>query len=228
MTFDSNDSPLTTRGAAEDLIPSYSDSGGSSDADKRIERWIMEGSDTLRSMTGREFHWTTGYVERVAARGEKEIWVTDHVPVDTINSITYDSGNSTSTIDADSYEHIADSKRRDVGTIRRITGMWTSTAQVQDGIVQNLQPGTEERLYKVDYDGGWVTQKQDDDDASLTRDLPHDLEGAVLDYVKMQEARHGQDPAVEKWSAESVSVTYRGQEVPQRMASVADFYTLPH
>lgn len=221
MTFPANRDPLTDRSGAEDVIPSYSDGGGTTDDDKRIERWILEGSKRMRQLADRQFHYETAYTERTSAHGEREIWVNDHVPIDTINSITYDSGDDTTTVDSDSYEPIGDGQ----GTIRRIDGLWTSTAQIQAGIVQGHQPGTEERLYKVDYDGGWITPKQDTDGVG-TRDLPHDVEGAVLDYALMKESRHGQDPNIQKLSLGQGTVQYGGFEVPQRMAAVADSYKL--
>lgn len=222
MSFSADDNPLTDREAVATVLPDYSDGGGTTDDDKRIERWILQASSTLRTLADRQFHYESGYTERVPAAGEREIWVNDHVPIDTIDKIVWDSGDGTTTVDADSYEALDDEQ----GTIRRISGLWVSTAQTQAGIVQNQQPGTEEEIYKVTYDGGWITPKQGTDGVG-TRDLPYDVEEAVLAYVAMKEARHGADPNVKKISLGKGSVTYQGKKVPHKMAQVADDYTLP-
>lgn len=212
---------LTDEGAVEDVIGAYT-SGASQDEDDRVARWIKEGSDLLKSMTGREFYWVTGYTERTSAVGASNIYVRDHVPIDAITSIEYDHDPSSSatTVDSDNYEAVGQGQ----GTIRH-DSLWTSTEEHRAGPVGGHQPGTAEDVIKVTYDGGWKTPEQDTQGVGA-RDLPYDVEMAVLSHVELKWHRNGQSPGVESLSMADGSISYRGMQTTDRMQMIAHEYRL--
>lgn len=215
-------SDLTDRDAVEDVIDAYT-AGGNAGDDDQVIRWIREASDLLRSGAGREFYWQSGYTERTDARDAPEIFVRDHVPIDSISKIVRQNDPSTggTTVDSDTYEAAKDG----LGTVRRVHGVWLSTAMGRAGPVGGRQPGTEQPILKVTYDGGWKTPEQDTQGVG-TRDLPWDVEGAVLSHVELKWHRNGQSPGVKSLSMADGSITYRGQETTTRMKGVADEYRL--
>lgn len=213
-------SDLTDRTAVEDVIAGYTAGANAQDDDKVI-RWIREGSDLLRSMAHRQFYWTTGYTERTRAHGSDEIYVRDHVPIDAISKIERQNDPSTSatTVDSDSYEATSDG----LGTIRRVHGLWSTTATRRGGPVGGPQPGTEQPILKVTYDGGWKTPEQANQNVGA-RDLPWDVESAILSHVELQWHSDGQNPNIESLSMADGSITYRGTETTERMSQIADEY----
>jgi len=79
--------------------------------------------------------------------------------------------------------------------------------------VQGGKTASQRPIYLVTYTGGWITPKQDDDGVG-TRDLPWDVEQAVLDQVTFLEDRHEFGFNVSKIDMDDGSVSFmKGQPV---------------
>ena len=113
----------------------------------------------------------------------------------------------------------------DAGFIRRITGGWAWTTRSAGGVTHDPLAGAEESLYTVTYTGGYVTPQQAADDAELTRDLPYDIERAVIDMVKALYWGRGRDPGVRGKSVSRASVQYGGalMELPNVQTVIARY-----
>jgi len=215
------DNALTDLDAIAGELPGYTKGATTAD-DDRITRYINAASDLFEDWTGRSWHYVSGYTERARAYGTAELIVEDHLPIDTVNSVTWDNGDFTDTVDADDYEVV----KPESGEVRKINGIWPSTALHQAGTVQKTQPGSEQPLYVVDYDGGYVTPK-DATDTGMDRTLPWHIEQAVIAFVVMRESMRGQNPAVSSISMDDGSIDFvavRGRRVPTQFASAADQY----
>jgi len=200
--------------------------GSDTDRDARIEDYINEVSDLIERGASRRFYWVTGYTERAVSTGINTIRVTDHLPIDTINSITFDDGDTSSTVDSDLYE-VAGDEQKDLGIIRRVgAATWQDTRVTEIEVQAHRVPGSAEPLYEVDYDGGYVTREQADNDPSLTRSLPYDLERAAIDYAIMQQSNKGGDKSVQKISMDDGSITFfKGMRVPRSVPRAIHRYT---
>lgn len=182
--------------------------GGSQDA--RLERYITVASDLFEQLTGTKWHRQSGHVERVEGFGTPVLYLSDYLPIDSVSSVVFDDGDSTSTVDADDYEVT----RPELGELRYIGGGWLDTTVYRQDVSTERLPGTEEALYKVTYTGGYITPKQDTDGVG-TRDLPHGLEQAIVDYVAMRWHQQGKDQTVSREKLGSWSASYvDGHRVP--------------
>jgi len=211
MALSLREKDLTDDNGLEDEL------GVTSPGDKEY-RWVREGSDLFRKLTHTEWYYKSGHTERVAGYGTETLHVSDHLPIDTVNSIEYDTGNNTTTVDSGDYEVIENEK----GAIRKINGVWRDTAKTETNIAIHSVPGSEEKLFKVDYDGGYYTPEQDNQNVG-TRDLPWDIERAVLEFVAMRSEQSGSNTAVQKVSVESGSITYMQGPGGGRIAVPASF-----
>jgi len=191
--------------------------GANTSRDERIEGYINAFSDLFERETGRRWYWVTNHLERVGMTGGRELRVYHHRPIDTVNSIHYDDGQTRTEIQSDQYE-VRGERHARRGIIRRIHGAWEDTRVVEMEIQSYHVPGTAEPVYEVDYDGGYVTPEQATNSQSLTRDLPDDIERACIQYAVMQASREGQDPTVESISMDAGSVNFRGLPMPRASA----------
>lgn len=199
-----NENALTTlsRVALElDITP-----GEDADTDTLLKHYINAISDEFQQATGRQFYNKQGHEETAKGYSSDILMVKDHVPIDTITKIEYDDGETTIEIDAEHYE-IEDA---DAGMIRRISGLWKYTGRTEIGARENSLHGTERGLYKVTYDGGFVTPQQAFDDNTLTRDLPSSIEQAVVTRVVQQYRKKGRDLDVISESLGDATVRYAG------------------
>jgi hypothetical protein len=186
-----------------------------------LERYINVASDLFSQMVGRDLHYREDVAEKVASGGDVRLVVYEATPIDSITSIVIDDGVTSSTVDSDDYR-IEDA---DAGLIEQIDGTWEDT-EVYAWNIERETKGRQLAHYTVTYDGGWVTQEQDDNDGTLTRDLPYDIEQAVIDYVVMKDARRGRDTAVKSMSNLSASVAYMDQEVPPSFVNAVRRYKI--
>jgi len=154
-------------------------------ADAYLERQINVYSDLFEQATGRPWHRDDAYTESVTSTGDTRLHL-ERRPVRSVAEVKVDGD----TVDADDYE-IVDG---DLGYLRKIDGRWEHTGAG--------------RLVEVTYDGGHVTPKQVDDGEFSDRDLPHDIEQAVIDSVVNAYARKGQPSNVSAESIDTASVDY--------------------
>jgi len=195
------DNALTNLAAVEDVIPDYT-KGSSTDDDDRIIRFINAASWLFAEVADRKFHRESEHEERVRAYGTPELYVSEFLPVDSISSIKWDVSDTSDTIDASNYEIF----NAETGYIHA-DGVWSDTGLTQSGIVQGGKTASQRPIYLVTYTGGWITPKQDDDGVG-TRDLPWDVEQAVLDQVTFLEDRHEFGFNVSKIDMDDGSVSF--------------------
>lgn len=207
---------MTTLATALDELGLTND-GGAQDA--RVERYIMAGSELMSKLCNRNLYRAADHVERVAGAGGVYLVVNDHRPIVSIDSIVWDPRDgTTTTVDSDDYA-ISDAG---AGKIEYVGGAWDSS-RVQVQRIERTPTGRALPRYKVTYTGGWITPKQDDDGVG-DRDLPYDLEDAVLQYVSMRWSRRGQDASVASKKVGPASVTYNGHTVPPAFKQAAQKY----
>ena len=178
--------------------------------DDTLKRMINAASAQIAGFCNRSFYYETGKVEYVAGYGTPYLRVSKY-PLEAITSIVYlssFSGTTGSTISSNDY--VIRERDKQSGRIFREDG-WLWTAAMLGGATYPAFPGTESPLYKVTYSGGYVTQQQDDDDnpsASVTRDLPYDLEDACIQLAAQRYLSSGDDRRINAEKLMSYSVTY--------------------
>lgn len=187
------------------------------DEDITLERYIRVASNEFEQKTSREYGYVTGHTEDVSSDTGRILQVKQKLPIDSINSIEKDTGNSTDTVDSTNYE-IQDAQ---AGQIRRTQGYWDNTSATIPSI-EPIQTGEDLTLYTVDYDGGFVTPQQDANDSSLSDDLdrlPPEIENAVISRVVDMYRSQGRDSNIRKESILDASVTYE----TDRSAKLTEF-----
>lgn len=176
-----------------------SELGLSSGTDTSIlERLINTYSSLFVEATGRAWHRESGYVEKVVSTGDTRLMVS-RTPVVSIAQIDVKG----ETIDASDYE-IEDA---DLGYIRRKDhATWESTAVGRRRI--EYHPTYYEKRVEVTYEGGYVTPKQVDDGTFTPRDLPHDIEAAIIASVTNGYRLQGAPSNIDSESIGSASVSF--------------------
>lgn len=215
------DSALTTLAAIE------GETGlDTSEAPDFFKRRVNVATHLVESITDRKWHHVEDFQERVAAYGDYELRVRKHLPLVSISSIEYGAkASDLEEIEADSYTIFEGAEKH--GVITRLDQRWRDTRVVdRSGYSNRMIPDTEKPLYLVTYTGGYITPHQVDEGLYVDRDLPWDVEQAVIDYCAMQYHQRGTDPTVAAESMDMGSITYvlvDGQRVmvPASMARLA-------
>jgi hypothetical protein len=184
---------LTTLQALKDEL-GITDSG----EDAKLEALINRYSDRIATYCNREFHYEAARSENFAGYGYTTVDV-EKPPLKSITSITYNGD----TLDSASYE-IHDTN---AGTIYR-TARWIWPVDSIQEITAIPIPGSERKRYTIVYTAGWVTPQQAIDDATLTRDLPYDIEEACLWACTSKYRNTGRNTAVKSEKLGDWQVTY--------------------
>lgn len=181
-----------------------------------LEPLIEEASALLQKECGRNFYRAAAAAEKVKGYATPRLSLRKHVPLVSITSIVLDDGDSSSTVSASNYEI----ENADAGFVRDIGGRWAFTGRGSTDITRDPLIGTEEALYTVTYAGGYITPNQDP--SVGTRDLPYDIERAVIDMVKGLYYGRTRDPGVASKGVSKASATFRGSllELPNVMSVV--------
>jgi len=216
-----SDEPLTDKSAVKSKRGL--DLSGT-DWDTAIDAWIREASRHLTDAIGRSLHRVSGHTEKLGTRGSQSLYVRDHLPVVEVAEVTYDG----ETVDAADYELGAAPE----GELLRKHGYcWHNTSYAAGWQGKRDDPRPPEKLYAVTYEGGYVTPVQapfgPDSDA---RDLPWDIEGAIIEYCVMKYHQAGTDQtAVQEKLGDSSKkwATVDGRRVPHSFADVVDRYQKP-
>lgn len=185
-------------------VSTVQDELGISGSTSTLERYIRQASDFFRRLTGRRWYEETEYVEEVAGYRGKRLLVFDHLPIDQIRTIEIKIDDTTDELNSGAYE-IEDAQS---GFIRRIDG---SSWELTESYFSNIEPeytGENLKLYRVTYDGGYVTP-EDASQNNKTRDLPYDIEDAVIDFVTSKYVKKGSGSAVDSESIMSASIDYQ-------------------
>jgi len=148
--------------------------------DKQLFDLIQQATDFIVRYTGRRFV-KQSYTETVGSRGTPNI-VLQNVPVVSITGVEYRG----STVSSTSYE-IEDA---DAGIVFNKVG-WTDTQVKRLGI--GLTPTRfRHKDWSISYQAGYVAPGSTDG----ARTLPHDVERACIDLVKMWYYQRSDDPSV--------------------------------
>jgi hypothetical protein len=131
--------------------------------------------------------------------------------VNSITSVTYLSGSAE---DSSTYG-IGDSK---VGELYRISGTWAGLDWHYGDTSQTVFTGQGRKVWTIVYSGGWYTPRQDDEDGAVTRDLPHDVEHAVIAITTALYRSEGRDPTLKSESLMEARQTYGGGTTSQGVA----------
>lgn len=159
----------------------------SGSADATLQRVINQASAIAESYANRVFYRNTAITEKHPGQ-PGPLLVLDQAPVNSITSITYLTGSAE---DSSTYE-IQDAN---VGSVYRISGTWAGIETLYGDSSQTIFTGQGRKVWTVVYDGGWYTPKQDDDGAG-TRNLPYDIEQAVISVAVALYRSEGRDPTV--------------------------------
>ncbi len=186
--------------------------------DALLQRLINSVSEQIKNYCNREFYYEVAREDKVRAYGLTRLTV-EKSPIVTLTSIEYDGA----TIDSDNYE-IEDASQ---GIIYRPDG-WLWTASRLSNIERDRLPGTEGPDYDVTYNGGYITQPQEDDSVG-TRSLPYDLEDAALQLISLRYKKIGEDIRMKSEKLMSYSYTYSdGLEseygIPKSIATMLNAY----
>jgi len=189
------DNALTTVSAVEAEL------GLSSGTDTAyLERQINAYSDLFEQATDRRWYRDDSYTESIKSFGDTRLMVHDHLPVRSVSQVDVKGD----TVDAADYSL----ESGDQGLIRLDNDFWESTAVG----VRNVERYVKYHELRVDvtYDGGYVTPKQEDDGTFSPRDLPHDIEQAVILSVANKYRQKGQPSNIrsQSISSDSASVEY--------------------
>lgn len=140
---------LTTLANANDELALTADAGPS---DIRVCRWINVISNAIEGYLGRKglLQRQAGYVERLPGFGNERLQLA-LTPVEQVVSVVFGYPTAAETMDPTLY-YLDDAK---AGIIYSENG-FTNTGLIIKSIEPYQQPGSEERLYVVTYDGGFL------------------------------------------------------------------------
>ena len=190
--------------------------------DALVQEKINAISRAMSRESGRLFHQTVGFVERVPGLGGPRLYV-NRRPLISITEIALldQAGSVVHTYDPTEYEIEQDRAAEEAGAqgiIYRQAG-WPDTARRWAGFTGKVMAGTEHASIRVTYTGGWITPYQASASSPDvypggplgTRTLPEDLEQACLDSFVSLWKRRGHNQAVQAESNEQVNVSYESK-----------------
>lgn len=178
-----------------------------------IDDMILEASAAIESYCGRKFK-QEALAEKVAGNGRKVLSIA-RPPIISISSITYDGTAEDSTL----YEiHDADA-----GLIYKKDG-FIDTSAVLPLASSPEEPGSERKLYTVNYTGGYVLP------GVTGRTLPYDIERACIRMVQFY-LNAPKNPNIKRQSVPQVyDVEYAhmegGNSIPPEIARMLDPYRM--
>lgn len=172
-----------------------------SSSDSVLEALINAASDSIENYCGRSFYKRTVTAEGVRGYGTRFLKVAVY-PIDTSEDITIEYDDVE--IQSDSYE-VDDAN---AGTIISKYGFFAWTAGMLPGGEWHQWPGSERKIFEIDYVGGYVTPKQVDDETYDTRTLPYDLEMACRIQASTMYRKIGVDRSIQREQVLDASVSY--------------------
>lgn len=216
--------PVTTpvrQGALTTLTRVKEELGiGAEVSDALLQRMINAASQLIERYCNRVFNLWEG-VEYVRGYGSERLILT-HTPIKEVREIKYGlPPNPDEVIDPSKY--MID--EAEAGFVLLTDGsLWKWTGRVRRVITPHRLPGTEMPMYAVDYTGGYVTPKQAEDDPSLKRDLPYDIEDACVMLVATRWGSRGERRDIVSESVMSASFTYQRGGLPQEVIDILGPY----
>jgi len=170
--------------------------------DDIVMRLVNSASQLFESRCGRKF-LLAALAEDVNGYGSDKINVS-RAPIQSVSSIEYQGA------ELDLTDMVIHSE---AGLIQ-LPGGFVWTAHTVGNISRSALPGTERPLYTVNYEGGWITPQHDGDSAAPfdgdSRDLPYDIEEAVLSLIRARYAarRTVRDPTLKSQKLRTWGETY--------------------
>lgn len=147
---------------------------------------LEAASDWVKKYLDRGIEYTEGIEESVRAYGWPKLLL-GHYPIIQINEVKVDG------------KPVEDfTVLKDKGILYRAAGWPPSTTAFPTKYSRDSVPGTEDYNVTVNYDAGYVTKPQAEDDPSLTPNLPGDLERCVLFVAATFYRQHGADMRVRR------------------------------
>jgi hypothetical protein len=122
--------------------------------DDFLTRLIEVASSRIKRYCNRTFQWGDEIEEFIRSGGTNDL-VVSRRPVTAITSVEFNDA----TVATDDYDCVGYSKLEQAGIIYNRGGWYWPATQIRN-IARDFYPGSEDPLYKVTYDGGWVTPEQ--------------------------------------------------------------------
>lgn len=202
---------LTNLATVLDELTLASDGGA---VDSRLNRYINAASDFIERECGRSFSKALAIVENVQGFGLSTLKLS-HTPIVALTSIAY-QGTTYGAADLAVVDAGA-------GLVMRRGGFpWTAEKDTE--LSRRRVPGREFPDIVATYDGGYVTPKQKDDNAALTRTLPSDLEDACVQLVTSRYQGRGVNVRERARRYEATGVTFGGEPVPPEIMAIIAKY----
>lgn len=164
----------------------------------RLQRFINMASDIAESYCRRVFYRVTNISEKVVG-GDGPMLILDRAPINSITSISY-LGTAIPATDYEIHHGPA-------GVVYNINGAWNATWSAFNDISETRYPGVDRLVYTVVYDGGWYTAVQDNG-TTIIRNLPFDIEMAVIAIVSHLRRSMGRDSGITGESLLGSSIQY--------------------
>jgi len=186
--------------------------------DEAIERQILAVSDAFsQEAGGRQFQREAAIVERHKGFGLFRL-IAKVAPIVTITAIASlnPDGTVAWTYDSTTYEFPTPSDGIIYGS--QEFG-WSARSGV--GIASVPIPGTERPSIRLTYTAGWITPWQATSAGGSvgTRDLPYDIEQAVLESIQQSYKRQGRDADLASESYESTNKSWHPQQFDNRTSN---------
>jgi hypothetical protein len=178
---------------------------------------LSAASDAWEEESERRWEYEEDLVEYVPGFGTELLHVS-RVPLVAVSELLYRG----EVVDPDNYRVDSDS-----GTIIRLGGyVWPWTADQTRDVTKDKVAGTERALFKVTYDGGYVTRAQSTmltfrAGVALPMTLPAKVERNVLDCAVALYWRRGRDTSLGAKSTARGNVTYREDGLPSSFVRAA-------
>lgn len=186
--------------------------GSNPQHDRLIKRYIKAGSDLFERLVGVSYTYESEIEESLASSGNTHLHGFSTLPLKNVHEIRYKQQEP---VDEDLY-------RIDGHMIVRETGSWRNTHRVERGFIRDRVSTYQKRKdYHVTYDAGYITPYQAEKDESLERDLPFDIEDAIIEYVKFRFLNSDVNERISSESTDQWSISYMdGVEVPSTFEEV--------
>jgi hypothetical protein len=182
-----------------------------SSSDSILQRYIHVVSDRFVAACNRNFHYVEDHEEQLSDAASAYLSPSDFDNIQSVSKITYDGTE----VPAAHYT------LQDNGLIVHESGSWEDTRYLIEGPLPYISPQQARPLYVVTYTAGYVTPKQEDDDPSLTRNLPYDLEEAIIKEVAKLYFQQGRDTTITAMNVLSAQVRFQNTKPGEDLVTQA-------
>lgn len=193
--MDLTENVLTTLTAVKDELEI---SAADTSKDDILKRKINAVSAQFNKYCGREFHFKAE-TEKVAGQGGRNILLS-RTPIIELTEVKIDDN----VITISGNIEIEDAE---AGILYRGAG-WPWAVALASPFSGDPYPGSERQNIEVTYAGGYVTPYQVEEDETLTRTLPYDLEQLCIEAVIGSYLSKGEDKSIVSESLMSASYKY--------------------